>query len=160
MYTYYILLGSNLGDSEALVDKAKRLINMHIGEIITSSPIYKTEPWGEKDQNYFVNQAIRLLSNMTPTTVLSECQRIETYLGKHKITKYGPRLIDIDILLIDDMVISQADLSVPHPKLHERNFVLIPLSDIASEVIHPVFGVSITELKAHCKDAGTVEILR
>ena len=89
-----------------------------------------------------------------------ECQRIEKYLGKQKLTKYGPRNIDIDILLYNDEIINEVDLIVPHPKLHERNFVLIPLAQIAGTIIHPILNQSIAQLKENSSDTGIVEILR
>jgi 2-amino-4-hydroxy-6-hydroxymethyldihydropteridine diphosphokinase len=156
----YIILGSNEGESKSLIEKSLRLVDTHIGMILEKSDMFLTEPWGEKDQNPFINQVIKVETKFGCSQLLIECQRIEKYLGKQKLTKYGPRNIDIDILLYNDEIINEVDLIVPHPKLHERNFVLIPLDQIAGTIIHPILNQSIAQLKENSSDTGIVEILR
>jgi 2-amino-4-hydroxy-6-hydroxymethyldihydropteridine diphosphokinase len=160
IFECYIALGANLKDRYTQIQRAKRLINVHIGSIIRESSLYNTAPWGELDQEDFLNQCILIHTSFAPDLLIKECQRIEKYLGKEKTSKYGPRSIDIDILLIDQMILNIEGLTVPHPKLHERNFVLIPLAEIAETVIHPVFHKTISQLKKACDDQGKVELYK
>lgn len=160
LYDCYIALGANLSNRFTQIEKAKRLIDVHIGPIIKESSLYNTEPWGELDQEDFLNQCILIRTSFPPNRLIKECQRIENYLGKVKTTKYGPRSIDIDILMIDQLIVNVDGLAVPHPKLHERNFVLIPLAQIAETVIHPILHKSINQLAAACIDHGKVELYK
>ena len=150
--TVYIMLGSNVGRRKAMIAKARFLISNHCGDIVKLSSIYETEPWGEKNQNKFINQVIELRTHLGCRELLENCKRIEEHLGKSKITKYGPRNIDIDILFYGLQTFQEEDLQIPHPRLHERNFVLDPLDEIASEYIHPIFNVSIHQLKLNSSD--------
>lgn len=156
---YVLLLGSNMGNSIHNLYEATTLLELYTGAITRVSSLYKTEPWGEHDQNEFINQAVVVASDLEPLKFLHVCQKIEKALGKNKITPYGPRTIDIDILFIDDMVLSMPELVVPHPKMQLRNFVLIPLSQIAPEIIHPVTGKSVREIKDECIDTGRADLL-
>lgn len=160
IYDCYIALGANHPDKLEKITTALRLIDYHIGKVITASDLYTTEPWGESNQDAFLNQCIRIATNRKPKKLISECQKIEQYLGKKKISKYGPRSIDIDILFIDQLIIEEDNLIVPHPKLHERNFVLIPLAQIAPDFIHPIFNKSVELMLEQCSDQGKVELFK
>ncbi len=156
---YYLLIGSNIGHSLSYIEKAKFLISLSLGNIIEESSIYRTAPWGESNQDHFLNQALSVDSDYLPADLMSKIEHIESLLGKKKQTKYGARTIDIDILLCDDKHIESKNLTVPHPRLHERAFTLIPLAEIASNVLHPVMNKSIIDLLKSCEDPLSVERL-
>lgn len=155
----YLLLGSNKGNSKALLEKAKYLIDKAIGPIIEQSNLYITEPWGEANQRDFHNQVIKIETSKKCSEILVLSQNIEVILGKNKITKYGPRTMDIDILLYNQDVISEKNLTVPHPRMHERNFTLIPLSEIAPDMVHPILNKTIKELLNIVEDQSDVNKL-
>jgi len=154
----YLLLGNNLGDQVAILRKARILLSLYVGTIHATSSLYETAPWGQLDQANFINQAISIETKLAPDELMDAIKKIEEILGKKKITKWGPRTIDIDILLYKDDIINAANLEIPHPRMLSRNFVLIPLSEIAEEVIHPIAKKSIKELVGMCIDKGEVEI--
>ncbi len=148
----YLHLGSNVGDRLGNLLKAKFLINKKIGHIELLSEVYETEAWGNTDQAAFYNQAILVRTQMTPHETLDTIHEIENILGRKRSEHWGPRTIDIDILFFENEVINTQKLIVPHPRLHERNFVLVPLSDIAHDFIHPILNKSIGELRKLCAD--------
>ncbi len=152
---YYILLGSNIGNSKAYIEKAKFLLGSILC-IDKQSSLYKTAPWGETNQDYFLNQVLQLSSDIEPRELMSRIEGLESLLGKQKTSKYGPRTIDIDILLYGDNIISENNLYVPHPRMHKRAFTLIPLNEIAPDVYHPQLNKTIKELLAECQDDSEV----
>ena len=158
--TTYLLLGSNLGNTAANLRRARILISLYIGCISRCSQLYETAPWGDLDQSHFLNQAICVETILDPVALMNEIVKIEDILGKKKVSKWGPRTIDIDILLYREDVIISRNLEIPHPRMLSRNFVLIPLSEIAGERIHPVAKKSITDLVSMCVDSGTVSIFK
>ena len=158
MFTYYLHLGSNQGDRKDLLHKALQLINENIGTITKKSSIYETEPWGIKEQEYFLNMAIELASSKSPEEVLSNIKSIEKTLVSDKIIKWGPRNIDIDILYCDDLILESNVLLIPHAHIHERNFVLIPLMEIAGDYTDPVQLITIDEMYDRCQDESEVFI--
>lgn len=155
----HLLLGANIGDTVSMLRRARIYISMCIGQIQSTSPVYDTSPWGFKDQEPFVNQAISCQTDLNPRQILRKIHWIENRLGKKKIAHWGPRSIDIDILLYESQIIQDDDLKVPHPHMSSRRFVLIPLTQIASELIHPVKGITIKEMLELCKDTGSVKEL-
>ena len=155
---YHIILGSNLGDREALIAQAQVELRQRAGTITLESQLYETQPWGFEDQPWFINQAIALESELEPLALLTVCKTIETVLGRQPNEQWHARHIDIDIVLCEATIISHPDLTLPHPRMHERNFVLIPLMDIAPYVVHPVMGKTIEELYFECRDQGEVYI--
>lgn len=129
MAVSYIALGSNLGDPEANVQQAIQLL-AGLGKITKQSRLYRTAPWGVLDQPEFVNAVIQLETDLSPRQLLERTQDIEKQMGRETTYKWGPRLIDLDILTYDDMQVNEPDLTIPHPYMKERSFVMIPLQEI------------------------------
>jgi|SRR6185295_3499636 len=136
MATVYLGLGGNVGDTKVYFAEALEKLKK-IGTVEKISSLYKTEPVGFKDQAWFVNCAVLLETDVSPQELLSEVKKIEKELGRTPSVKNGPREIDIDILLYDDIVLETDMLTIPHPRMHKRAFVLIPLSEIAPNALHP-----------------------
>ncbi|MEK7623613.1 MAG: 2-amino-4-hydroxy-6-hydroxymethyldihydropteridine diphosphokinase [Patescibacteria group bacterium] len=155
MPVVYLSLGSNLGDRHAslqqAVDELKKL-----GSIEAMSDWYETEPVGNTEQPWFINGVIKLVTGIEPDQLLTKIHEIEMRLGRVRDTPWGPRTIDIDLLLYDNLVLNTDILTLPHPRLHERRFVLIPLTEIAPNLIHPVLRKSIRELLATTTDTSNV----
>jgi 2-amino-4-hydroxy-6-hydroxymethyldihydropteridine diphosphokinase len=158
--TVLLLLGSNQGDSRGMIEMAKAKIVEKFGGYYDLSALYKTAPWGKTDQNWFLNQVVHVLvSGSTPLGVLQTILEIEAELGRTRNDKWGPRLIDIDILTIGirgECIIETPELTVPHPHLHERRFSLIPLKDVWPNWRHPILNQTIDELLENCPDKGQV----
>ncbi len=152
MHIAYLLTGGNLGNREETLAKAKELIALKCGPILSESALYETEAWGMEDQDLFLNQALKVRTQLDPETLLQEILNIEKRLGRIRDAKYGPRKIDIDILFFDHEVVHQAGLTIPHPHLQTRRFALQCLFDIAPEFVHPLFDKSITRLLTECTD--------
>lgn len=150
--TVYLLIGGNLGHRENYLEKAIGLIKERAGKIVVASSVYETEPWGVKNQPSFLNQALRLNSYLSPEDMLEQIKDIERVTGRTYSQKWYQREIDIDILLYNDYIIKKDSLVIPHPSFHERRFALVPLNEIASEVVHPQFGKTIIELLKCCND--------
>jgi 2-amino-4-hydroxy-6-hydroxymethyldihydropteridine diphosphokinase len=152
-------LGSNQDSPyDRCVEAIKRLRAVETIRVIQCSPFYRTEPVGIIKQDWFINCAVEIRTTLVPHALLDVFQGIEKEMGRLRIVAGGPRLIDLDILLYNQDVISDEDrLIIPHPELHKRKFVLIPMNDIASYVIHPAFGVSMKGLLDRCTDPSAVE---
>ena len=154
----YLSLGTNLGNKEENLRTAMTLIEEQVGTITSQSALYASAPWGFDSENTFLNNAIAVETSLTPEELLSTTQRIEHTLGRtHKSVdgQYSDRLIDIDILLYDDVVMHTPSLTLPHPLMHRRLFVLEPLSEIAPTMIHPLLQKEITTLCNELKAKGT-----
>lgn len=156
----YLLLGGNIGDIEQNLQKAIELLNKECGTIIQRSSIYKTAPWGKTDQNHFLNQAVLLINRFPAKELMGRIIGIEERMGRLRLEKYGPRLIDIDILLLNDFVIQDPGLIIPHPAMQNRRFALMPLAEIAPDLIHPVLFRTIKDLLLHCNDDLEVSLFR
>ncbi len=154
----YLLLGTNLGDRVRNLEDARRLIGEVLSEPTGVSKIYQTAPWGVEDQPQYLNQVLRLNSNLPPMSVLDSCLKIELELGRIRERKWGERTIDIDVLFYDDHVISTPELIVPHPRLQDRKFTLVPLNELAANKLHPLLKVSVRELLDSCEDELEVEL--
>jgi 2-amino-4-hydroxy-6-hydroxymethyldihydropteridine diphosphokinase len=152
----YLLLGSNMGNRETFLSKALTEIDATIGKISKKSKIYQTEPWGEKEQEDFLNIAVEVETKLKPKKILEKIHEIEKLLDREETYKWGPREIDIDILFYGDEMISEVDLTIPHPFIHERKFTLIPLAEIAPELYHPIMGANIMDLLLECEDQSEV----
>ncbi|MDR4505455.1 MAG: 2-amino-4-hydroxy-6-hydroxymethyldihydropteridine diphosphokinase [Candidatus Scalindua sp.] len=152
MTNVYLGLGSNLGNREKNLDDAiVRIGGCNEVRIRTRSGCYETEPLGGPQQPDYLNCVVELQTEIEPLQLLRMFKRIEHELGRRLGVRWGPRVIDIDILLFGDMVISYENLKIPHERMHERIFVLEPLSEISPELMHPVLKKNISELLYHCK---------
>jgi len=144
----HIGIGSNLGDREEHCVKAVRLFSEKGIIIRRRSSMYETEPWGVKNQPRFINMAIEGETGLTPAWLLEVLKMIEDEVGRVETYRWGPRVIDLDILFYDDLVMNTPELTIPHPRMHEREFVLRPLAEIAPDKIHPLLKKTIQELLA------------
>jgi 2-amino-4-hydroxy-6-hydroxymethyldihydropteridine diphosphokinase len=157
----YIGIGSNLGDALQNCKHAVESLSYIEGvTLIQTSSFYKTEPVGLEEQNYFVNTVAEIKTKLIVRDLWEALQKIEKSMGRERGAKGGPRIIDLDLLFYGNDIIQDAGLTVPHPELHKRRFVLEPLNEIASYFIHPAFGISVRGLKSRLKDNKTVEIIR
>jgi 2-amino-4-hydroxy-6-hydroxymethyldihydropteridine diphosphokinase len=138
-------LGTNLGDRLANLQAAQAALAPQVS-ILAASPVYETAPWGYRDQPAFLNRVVQAQTGLSPVDLLLHLKHIEVTLGRKPNFRNGPRLIDLDILFYADLVLDTPDLVIPHPRLAERAFVLIPLADLAPGLRHPVFGLTIREL--------------
>ena len=151
----YIILGSNIGDKKSYIDSACDEISKVIGDISLYSSYYQTSPWGFESSNEFLNRAICVRSSLAPNNVMRTLLDIENRLGRvrnNDVEGYESRTIDLDILLIDNLIVSSELLTVPHPRMADRKFVLVPLAEIAGEIIHPKEKKSIKNLLDICTD--------
>lgn len=160
MNTAYLLTGGNMGDRKDNLATAAVRIAQQCGDIINSSSLYETAAWGKTDQPSFLNQALEIQTELTAPQLLKKIFNIEKQTGRIRKEKYGPRLIDIDILLFNDEIHNYPLLKIPHPEMQNRRFVLVPLAEIASEIIHPVLKKTIIELLAICPDKLEVSWLK
>jgi 2-amino-4-hydroxy-6-hydroxymethyldihydropteridine diphosphokinase len=150
----YLALGSNLGDRLANLRAALSALSRR-AELVAASSIFETPPWGFADQPAFLNMAVHARTDLSPDELLGWLKQLEVELGREPGFRWGPRLIDLDILFYDDLVIDTPPLIIPHPRLHERAFVLVPLADVAPDLVHPVLGKTIRQLLAEV-DAGEI----
>jgi len=157
MNVSYILTGSNLGNRLEYLMNAKEAIAKTTGPVVHASSIYETAAWGLEDQPSFLNQALEIHTTFSASLLLDRLLKIEEDLGRKRDVKYGPRLIDIDILFFNNEVIEQKGLTIPHPQLHNRRFALQCLGDIAPTFVHPVFNKSVRELLVECVDPLAVK---
>jgi 2-amino-4-hydroxy-6-hydroxymethyldihydropteridine diphosphokinase len=153
MYEVYLGLGSNLGDREKSLESAVTRLGEAV-QITAVSPLYETEAWGPVDQPDFLNACASGLTTYPPRELLRFVKDLELRLGRQPAERWGPRLIDIDILLYDGLVVRAADLNVPHAGFAERATVLVPLADIAPDLVHPLSGESVSELVALLDTSG------
>ncbi|MEQ8556276.1 MAG: 2-amino-4-hydroxy-6-hydroxymethyldihydropteridine diphosphokinase [Cyclobacteriaceae bacterium] len=148
----YLLLGSNIEDRMKALNTAIGLLQAYGIHIQEHSMIYETAPWGILDQNWFLNVGIAIKTEMEPHDLLLTCQNIEHKMGRERKEKWGPRIIDIDILYYRDQIIDTDSLNVPHPGIPDRKFTLILLNDLAPDALHPTLKRSQSELLKNCED--------
>lgn len=157
MNTVYLLTGGNMGNREYNLQQAELYIQQYCGHIVRRSAIYETEAWGITDQPAFYNQALVLETTLEPDQLMRKLLEIELEMGRIRTQKMGPRIIDLDILLIDDLIIETELLSIPHPALTERKFALLPLAEVAPSLMHPIEQKTIAELLTLCQDSLNVQ---
>jgi len=157
-YPVFLLLGANLGERESTLKQAVQLISERIAPIAAQSQLYETAPWGVIDQPAFLNQVIQIETELSPKKVLDQTLNIEKQLGRERRLRWGARVIDIDILYYADLILADSDLHLPHPRLHERRFTLVPLAEIAPDFIHPGLKKTNRELLETCTDEGIVNV--
>lgn len=157
MQPLYLLLGSNVENRANYLHQATLLIDKYLGSIVMQSSVYETIPWGYSQQAHFLNQVVMLWSDSSPLEVLATAKSIEKQVGRTYSMKWGPREIDIDILLYGDLVVESAALVIPHPYLPQRKFALYPLCEIAPQQIHPVLHKTVKELLKACADVSPVK---
>lgn len=153
----YLILGSNLGDPLSSLQTALEKIKTEVGEVVRSSSVYVSEPWGIKDQPAFNNQVVEIETEFNAYSTLKKLLAIETSMGRIRGEKWGERIIDIDILYFDDQVINTDNLIIPHPGIPGRRFVLVPLCELIPDQIHPVLNVSNADLLQITSDTLCVQ---
>jgi len=154
MNTVFLLLGTNLGERQNSLDLAIDQIKTRIGEVIKTSQIYETEPWGEKDQPAFYNIALEVITSLMPDKLIDVINNIEKSMGRERTAsnKWKERTIDIDILFYDNLIIETENLVIPHPRFHMRKFAIIPMMEIAPQYIHPLLKKDISTLLTETED--------
>ncbi len=155
MPVIYLALGTNLGKRTANLRRAIQALPPVI-TVLAESPVYETPPWGVTNQPDFLNMVLKGETRLAPLELLQVLKQIESELGRVPTIRYGPRLIDIDILFYDDCILDTPELTIPHPRLHERAFVLVPLNDLAPALVHPVLGKPVSALLAEVDTKGIV----
>lgn len=160
MHTVFLGLGANVGDKKENIKRAIQLLSEKIDQLVVAS-IYETKPWGYKEQDNFLNTAIKGISPLSPIELFKFVKDVEARVGRIKRFKWGPREIDIDILFYDDLVYKNHILEIPHPRLNERDFVLKPLIDLDPEFVHSVFKKTVRQLykKLSAKDSSIVRTI-
>ena len=163
----FLSLGSNLGNRSNTLELAKKLIENSLGNIEKMSSLYETSAWGNSALNVFLNQVVEIKTKDKPEEVLTKCLEIESDLGRKRNVKqknanndYVNRPIDIDILFYENIVFQSEYLTIPHPLVHKRMFVMVPLNEICPELLHPVFKSTIEELLKKCKDNTRVSLFK
>ncbi|OEK06216.1 2-amino-4-hydroxy-6-hydroxymethyldihydropteridine diphosphokinase [Roseivirga misakiensis] len=152
MNSIYLLLGSNLGDRLANLRRVCELLIVERIAIRKESSIYETAAWGVEDQPTFLNQVVEIETSRTPERLLALTQAIELEMGRKRVTKWGERLIDIDILYCEEVILNKPELIIPHPEIQNRRFTLVPMVEIAPDFEHPVLKVNQQKLLDNCPD--------
>jgi len=154
-HTVYLSLGTNMGDRAANLKQAVTSLTPQM-TVKKKSEVYETPPWGYTEQDEFLNQVVMATTYLEPEPLLKHLKRLEVALGREATFRYGPRLIDIDILFYDDLVLETPLLTIPHPHVYDRGFLLVPLMDIAPEFVHPVTKIKVSEMIALTNTEGIV----
>ncbi|HEY2987781.1 MAG TPA: 2-amino-4-hydroxy-6-hydroxymethyldihydropteridine diphosphokinase [Candidatus Binatia bacterium] len=157
----YIGIGSNLGNKrENYLEALERIAKLPSTRIIKESSLYESQPLGDSKE-WYINGVIEIETDLKPEMLLKKFKNIERAMGRKKVRKrWGARIMDLDILLYDSLIMNKKNLKIPHPEMHQRKFVLIPLSELAPQVIHPVLSASISELLVNVKDDKRVSLAR
>lgn len=159
MSNVYLGLGSNMGDREVNLTKAVALLSKKM-RLLKQSSLYETAAWGYTEQADFLNQALQLETDLKPLPLLNFLKKTEVEIGRVENFRYGPRLIDIDILFYDDLIRNTKKLQIPHLRIAERAFVLVPLNEIAPDFVHPLLGKTVSEMLAEVPDKEGVRLCK
>jgi 2-amino-4-hydroxy-6-hydroxymethyldihydropteridine diphosphokinase len=149
MSTAYLSAGSNIGDRIGYLQQANNLLKYTDGiTVVDSSSIYETEPVGYREQEWFANAVLRIETGLNPQELLAECMRIEIQLGRERNpeNRWGPRTLDLDILFYEDEIVSEESLRIPHPRMHERAYALVPMLELDPDFIHPIIKKTVLEI--------------
>ena len=158
--TGYLGFGTNLGDRKKNLDRAIISLDSRPDlTILRTSGIYETEPWGMTDQPNFLNMVAEIATSISLGELLERVKKLEQDMGREDGLRFGPRLIDVDILMLEDQVVNQPDLQIPHASLHLRAFVLVPLTELAPDLVHPVLGETIAQLASRVNGLDGVKPL-
>jgi len=157
MFEVYLGIGSNIGDSKMNLQNCIEALNLNIGKVSIVSSVYETEAWGNQNQANFFNQVVQISTDILPFELLKKIKEIEIHLGRTKTEKWGPRVVDIDILLYSNFHFTAANLQIPHAFLQERKFVLAPLAEINPDLIHPILMKKMGILLEECKDTAWIK---
>jgi 2-amino-4-hydroxy-6-hydroxymethyldihydropteridine diphosphokinase len=157
MRTAYLLIGGNLGNRPVYLQQAIDQIEASCGIILRRSSVYETAAWGNTNKPSFYNQALIVETMLEPAHLIRQLLAIEEAMGRRRDIKMGPRIIDLDILLIDDLIMQLPTLVLPHPALPQRRFALTPLAEVAPELVHPVLHKTISQLLEECTDELNVQ---
>jgi len=156
MNKVYLLTGGNLGNRLHSLTVARELIEQYCGQIVEQSSIYKTAAWGFEDQPDFYNQALAITTDLLPAQLMQTLLTIEEKMGRIREKKMGPRIIDLDILLYNSDIIDAPQIIIPHPRMQQRMFVLMPLAEIAPDLLHPLLHKTMEQLRQDCTDTLAV----
>jgi 2-amino-4-hydroxy-6-hydroxymethyldihydropteridine diphosphokinase len=155
----YLSIGSNIGDRIKNLSSSRLAIEKQVGNLVYESKVYETEPWGYKEQGFFLNQVVFVKTYFNPYRLLETCKKIERDMGRSTNGKWRERIIDIDILYFNNSIVKKNNLLIPHKFLHERKFILKPLNDIAPNFLHPKILKTTSNLLNECRDNSTVNAI-
>jgi 2-amino-4-hydroxy-6-hydroxymethyldihydropteridine diphosphokinase len=159
-HTVYIAIGSNLGDKLSNCRKGIELLEKSGITIVTCSHFYKTEPVDYADQDWFINAAVKAETDFAPLQLLKALKSIEKEVGRVETVRFGPRILDMDIIFYDDVIMDDSGLTIPHPRMHKRRFVLTPICDIDADIVHPALKQTMAELLKQSGDDPRQEVIR
>ncbi|MEZ4799322.1 MAG: 2-amino-4-hydroxy-6-hydroxymethyldihydropteridine diphosphokinase [Flavobacteriales bacterium] len=155
----YLCIGGNLGDREENLEETRDFVLFNMGDIIASSSVYQTAAWGMEGAPDFLNQVLKIETELTVEALMQEIEELEEFYGRKRSSeKYLSREMDVDILFFGDEIIESEKITVPHPRLHLRKFVLLPLNELDGKLQHPIFKKSIADLLKSCEDTSKVEV--
>ena len=152
MNKVFLLIGGNMGDRLQNLHQAITLLSGAVGPVIQQSAVYETAAWGKTDQAAFLNQALLLSTRLSAAELIVTVLSVEEKMGRHRTEKFGPRVIDIDIMFYNEEVVNEPHLTIPHPQMQNRRFALIPLVELAPQMVHPVLNKTLERLLLECKD--------